>query len=76
MGTVNAQLNLMLNFVCVVPKESKEATNRVFKEHLQARQMWTKSNVVLNHVQEDASIGAFINPFKLIQGPPGNPCIF
>lgn len=72
MGSYNRRF-IILNIGCAVPNESKEATKKVFKEQLQARQMWTKPNVVLNHVQEDASIRAFTNPFKLIQGPPGNP---
>ena len=59
--------------VCVVPKESKEAAVKVFKEHLQARQMWTTPNIMLNRVQDEASNRAFTNPFKLIQGPPGKP---
>ena len=54
-----------------VPNDSKQATNKVFKEHLQARQMWTTPNIFLNHVQDEASNLAFTNPFQLIQGPPG-----
>ena len=65
----------MLNIILVyaVTNESKKAAVKVFKEHLQARQMWTTPNIVLNHVQDEASNLAFTNPFKLIQGPPGNP---
>lgn len=55
-----------------MPSEIKQATIEVFKEHLQARQMWTAPNM-LNHVQDDACNLAFTNSFQLIQGPPGNP---
>ena len=44
----------------------------MFKENVQARQMWTTPNIFLNPVQDDASDKAFTNPFQLIQGPPGN----
>ena len=63
----------MLNIVSVyiVTNENKKAAIKVFKEHLQARQMWMSPNIVLNRVQDEASNQAFTNPFKLIQGPPG-----
>lgn len=62
----------MLNIVFSVPNENKKATHKVFREHLQARQLWTTPNIVLNRVQDEASNLAFITPFQLIQGPPGN----
>ena len=67
----------MLNIVSVyayyvVTDENKKAAIKVFKEHLQARQMWMSPNIVLNRVQDEASNQTFTNPFKLIQGPPGS----
>lgn len=44
----------------------------MFKEHLQAKQMWTTPYIYLNCVQEQAANLAFTKPFQLIQGPPGN----
>ena len=54
-----------------VPNESVAKTSKVFKEHLNAKQMWTSPYKYLNSVQEEAANLAFTKSFQLIQGPPG-----
>ena len=54
-----------------VPNESEQTTLKVYKEHLLAKQMWTKPHIYLNGIQEEAAQLSFTNPFRLIQGPPG-----